>query len=151
MAASISCGHAAYGVRLSALEIKSELQRVRVQERKGELCQRAKESRWKWNSGRRRKSVDGVFGGARSGESELPPMFLAWAQDDAVALEPIVKFHAALTSAGHRPEVHIFSAGGQGFGMRQQGTSSDHWIEEFYYWLQAQRLTDEYRAGRDRR
>jgi acetyl esterase/lipase len=70
--------------------------------------------------------------------SKLPPMFLAWAQDDEVARQPIVRFYDALTSAGHKPEVHIFSAGGHGFGMRQQGTSSDHWIDSFYYWLEAQ-------------
>jgi acetyl esterase/lipase len=70
--------------------------------------------------------------------AKLPPMFLAWAQDDPVALDPVVKFHDALKSAGHKPEVHIFSAGGHGFGMRKQGTSSDHWIDAFYYWLEAQ-------------
>jgi acetyl esterase/lipase len=78
--------------------------------------------------------------------AKLPPMFLAWAQDDPVALEPIIKFHEALKSAGHKPEVHIFSAGGHGFGMKKQGTSSDHWIDAFYYWLDAQGLTK--RAGR---
>jgi hypothetical protein len=25
--------------------------------------------------------------------------------------------------------------------MRKQGTTSDHWIDEFYYWLEAQGLT----------
>lgn len=73
--------------------------------------------------------------------NELPPIFLAWAQDDAVTLKPVVKFYGALTSAGHKPEVHVFSAGGHGFGMRKQGTSSDHWIDAFYYWLEAQGLT----------
>jgi acetyl esterase/lipase len=73
--------------------------------------------------------------------TKLPPLFLAWAQDDAVALGFVVRFHDALKSAGHKPEVHIFSAGGHGFGMQQQGTSSDHWIEMFYNWLQAQKLT----------
>jgi acetyl esterase/lipase len=77
--------------------------------------------------------------------AKLPPMFLAWAQDDAVALDPVVKFYEALRSAGQKPEVHIFSAGGHGFGMRKQGTSSDHWIEAFDYWLEAQGLTK--RAG----
>jgi len=71
----------------------------------------------------------------------LPPMFLTWAQDDAVARDPVVRFHDALRSAGHKPEVHIFSAGGHGFGMRKQGTSSDHWIDAFYYWLEAQGFT----------
>jgi acetyl esterase/lipase len=85
------------------------------------------------------------FGTMPEISAKLPPMFLAWAQDDQVALQPIVRFYSALTSAGHKPEVHIFSAGGHGFGMRKQGTSSDHWIDAFYYWLEAQGLTR--RAG----
>jgi len=44
----------------------------------------------------------------------------------------VAKFHDALKAAGHKPEVHIFSAGGHG---------SDHWIDEFYYWLDAQGFT----------
>jgi len=83
----------------------------------------------------------GPFGAIPTIPANLPPMFLAWAQDDAVALDRVVRFHEALTSAGNKPEVHIFSAGGHGFGMRKQGTSSDHWIDAFYYWLEAQGLT----------
>jgi acetyl esterase/lipase len=83
----------------------------------------------------------GPFGIMPSIPANLPPMFLAWAQDDALALEPVVRFYDALKSAGHKPEVHIFSAGGHGFGMRKQGTSSDHWIDSFYVWLEAQGYT----------
>jgi acetyl esterase/lipase len=83
----------------------------------------------------------GPFGVMPAIPAKLPPVFLAWAQDDAVALEPIVRFRDALMSAGNKPEVHVFSAGGHGFGMRKQGTSSDHWIDAFYYWLDAQGLT----------
>ena len=71
----------------------------------------------------------------------LPPIFLAWAQDDAVAPGAIVRFKDALTTAGIKPEMHVYSAGGHGFGMKKQGTSSDYWIDEFYHWLQAQKLT----------
>jgi acetyl esterase/lipase len=71
----------------------------------------------------------------------LPPLFMAWAQDDDVALRPVERFYAALRAAGQRPEVHVFSTGGHGFGSRKQGTSSDHWIDAFYGWLQTQGLT----------
>lgn len=91
----------------------------------------------------------GPFGVMPAIPAKLPPMFLAWAQDDALALGPVVKFYDALTSAGHKPEVHIFSAGGHGFGMRKQGTSSDHWVDAFYYWLEAQGFTR--RTGRSDR
>jgi acetyl esterase/lipase len=83
----------------------------------------------------------GPFGVMPAIPAKLPPMFLAWAQDDALTLVPVVKFYEALRSAGHKPEVHIFSAGGHGFGMRIQGTSSDRWIDGFYFWLEAQGLT----------
>ena len=71
----------------------------------------------------------------------LPPVFMAWAQDDPVALETARRFHDALIAAGNKPEAHIYTAGGHSFGMHKQGTSSDHWIDEFYYWLEALGLT----------
>jgi acetyl esterase/lipase len=80
----------------------------------------------------------GPFGRVPAIPSKLPPMFLAWAQDDKVALAPVVRFYDALRAAGHKPEAHVFSSGGHGFGMKKQGTTSDHWVEEFYYWLEAQ-------------
>ncbi|MBV9108469.1 MAG: alpha/beta hydrolase [Gemmatimonadetes bacterium] len=67
--------------------------------------------------------------------SRLPPIFMAWAQDDNVALEPVVRFYDVLRTAGHKPEAHIYGAGGHGFGMQHQGTPSDHWIDAFYGWL----------------
>ncbi len=83
----------------------------------------------------------GPFGAMPRIPAKLPPIFMAWAQDDAVALEPVIRFHEALRSGGHKPEAHIFSAGGHGFGMKRQGTSSDHWIDAFRCWLEAQGLT----------
>lgn len=87
----------------------------------------------------------GPFGVMPAIPAKLPPMFLAWAQDDIGTRAPIIEFHDALAAAGHKPEVHIYSSGGHGFGMQKQGTSSDHWIDEFYFWLEAQGLTK--RAG----
>ncbi len=68
----------------------------------------------------------------------LPPVFMAWAQDDSIAGYAMERFYKALTSAGYKPEAHIFSAGGHGFAANQQGTSSDHWIDELGYWMQAE-------------
>lgn len=78
------------------------------------------------------------FGAMPPIPSKLPPLFLAWARDDNVALAPIVRFHDALVAAGIKPETHVYGAGGHGFGMKKQGMTSDHWIDEFYWWLQAQ-------------
>jgi acetyl esterase/lipase len=81
----------------------------------------------------------GPFGVMPTVPGNLPPIFMAWAQDDELAGD-VVKFYEALKAAGNKPEVHIYSAGKHGFGMRMQGTTSDHWIEELYWWLQAQGL-----------
>lgn len=83
----------------------------------------------------------GPFGVMPAVPGNLPPVFQAWAQDDPEALQTAVRLHDALIAAGNKPEAHIFSAGGHGFGMHKQGTSSDHWIDELYYWLEAQGFT----------
>jgi acetyl esterase/lipase len=79
----------------------------------------------------------------------LPPVFMAWAQDDNVALATATRFHDALIAAGNKPEAHIYSTGGHGFGMQKHGTSSDHWIDEFYYWLEGLGLTRARVTSRD--
>ena len=73
--------------------------------------------------------------------AKLPPIFLAWAQDDAVVPKMLPRFRDALAAAGVQPEVHVYAQGGHGFGMKKQGTTSDHWVDEFYWWLAAQGLT----------
>src|SRR5258706_9832569 len=61
----------------------------------------------------------GPFGVIPAIPAKLPPMFLAWAQDDTLPLVPVVKFYDALTSPAHKPKVYILTAGGHGFGMRK--------------------------------
>ncbi len=82
----------------------------------------------------------GPFGVMPPVPAQLPPIFMAWAQDDTVAKEPAARFYEALKAAGNMPEAHIFSSGGHGFGMRKQGATSDYWIDEFYFWLEAKGL-----------
>ena len=81
------------------------------------------------------------FGKIPAIPANLPPTFMAWAQDDPVALAPVAKFAGALVVAGNKPEQHIYSRGGHGFGMKKQGTTSDHWIDEYFFWLQSLGLT----------
>ncbi|MBS0215559.1 MAG: alpha/beta hydrolase [Proteobacteria bacterium] len=87
------------------------------------------------------------FGAMPAIPKSLPPVFMAWAQDDPMALEEIDRFHAALKTAGIKPEAHVFASGGHGFGMKRQGTSSDHWPEEFREWLVAQKFVPASRSG----
>jgi acetyl esterase/lipase len=74
--------------------------------------------------------------------ADLPPIFMAWAKDDAVALAPVVKFHDVLVAAGQPPETHVYAKGGHGFGMKHQGTDSDRWIDDYQRWLRSLGMTD---------
>lgn len=68
----------------------------------------------------------------------LPPIFMAWAQDDPQVLNQVNAFYSALRNSGAKPEVHIYSGGGHGFGMKHQGTTSDRWFDDYYAWMQAE-------------
>jgi acetyl esterase/lipase len=69
---------------------------------------------------------------------DAPPLFIAVAHDDAFAASASVPLYSAWNAAGRSVELHIYSKGGHGFGMRPQGLPSDHWIDCFGDWLQAQ-------------
>lgn len=72
---------------------------------------------------------------------DVPPFFMEMAQDDNLAGPQIIKFYDALKAAGYKPELHVYEHGGDGWSMRKQGTTSDHWLDEFYWWLEAHGLT----------
>ncbi|HEX4006597.1 MAG TPA: alpha/beta hydrolase [Acidobacteriaceae bacterium] len=72
---------------------------------------------------------------------DVPPFFMELAEDDNLAGPQIIKFYDALKAAGYKPELHLYEHGGHGWGMRRQGTTSDHWLDEFYWWLEAHGLT----------
>lgn len=77
------------------------------------------------------------FGTSPAVPAKMPPIFMAWAQDDVVGRDAVAKFYDALVLAGNKPEAHIYGAGGHGFALKKQGTASDHWPEEFIRWLQS--------------
>ena len=82
-------------------------------------------------------SIYGALPGGSSVPADAPPLFLAVSADDpllAGASQPV--FEA--WRAQKRPvELHVYEKGGHGYGMNRSGASSDHWIEEFYWWLEA--------------
>lgn len=83
----------------------------------------------------------GPFGGPGALAPGLPPMFLAWAQDDGIGVGTTAKLYEALTAAKYKPETHAYLTGGHGFGAKKQGKPSDLWIDSFHAWLHAQGLT----------
>jgi hypothetical protein len=60
----------------------------------------------------------------------------------AIAADPLFGGkHFALVDgwiAAKRPaELHVVAGGGHGFGMNATKTSNEHWIDSFYWWMQA--------------
>jgi acetyl esterase/lipase len=72
--------------------------------------------------------------------ANAPPAFLAVAEDDPLASKAEVAFFDALRNANAKPEFHVFRSGNHGFSFSQRGTS-DHWIDELYWWMESYGLT----------
>lgn len=68
----------------------------------------------------------------------LPPVFVAAAADDALTAVAAKPQAEALAKAGAKVETHWYEKGGHGFGMKQQGTDADGWIDAFTAWIAAQ-------------
>jgi len=75
--------------------------------------------------------------------ADAPPLFILCADDDdMVPSSESVRLYSDWKAAGHSVELHIYSQGGHGFGMREQGLPSDTWIDRFDDWLQVQGWLD---------
>ena len=70
--------------------------------------------------------------------TDAPPLFIALANDDELAVEPSLALYSTWRAAYHPVELHIYAQGGHGFGMRKQDLLADHWIDRFGEWLQVQ-------------
>lgn len=69
--------------------------------------------------------------------SNAPPLFVAMAANDPLFGGKGFGLVDAWIAAKRPAELHVFAEGGHGFGMNAYGSSSDHWIDEFYWWVQA--------------
>jgi acetyl esterase/lipase len=63
-----------------------------------------------------------------------PPAFLACAFDDRMP-ELLANFFVTLRKAGVNAELHIYSAGGHGFGVRERPLAISSWHVRFVEWL----------------
>lgn len=72
---------------------------------------------------------------------DAPPAFILAATDDQLGLGPhSIDLYQSWRAAGKSAELHMYSKGGHGFGMRKQNLPSDTWIELFADWLMAEGL-----------
>jgi acetyl esterase/lipase len=68
---------------------------------------------------------------------DAPPLFLLCAADDDMATGVSTRLFTLWKAAGRPVELHIYSRGGHGFGLREQGLPSDCWLERFTDWLES--------------
>jgi acetyl esterase/lipase len=70
--------------------------------------------------------------------ADAPPAFIMVAADDKGMGWASTPIFDAWRNAGRPAELHIYARGAHGFGMRVQGSSSDHWADDFYNWLKTE-------------
>ena len=68
---------------------------------------------------------------------ESPPTFLVHTSDDELEAEHSVAFYLALNKAQVPVEMHVYSEGGHGFGIRQRGVPVSSWRDRWLEWMRA--------------
>jgi acetyl esterase/lipase len=69
---------------------------------------------------------------------ETPPMFFAHAGDDRIAAENSIQMYLALKKAGVAADLHIYSKGGHGFGLRESPLPCSTWPARCAEWFLTQ-------------
>jgi acetyl esterase/lipase len=69
---------------------------------------------------------------------ETPPSFFAHAGNDRVAAENSIMMYLALHKAGVPAELHVYSTGGHGFGLRPSPNPVSTWPKRCEEWLRSQ-------------
>ncbi|HEU4753121.1 MAG TPA: alpha/beta hydrolase, partial [Armatimonadota bacterium] len=71
---------------------------------------------------------------------DTPPTFIAVAADDQGSAEQSVRYFQALRAAGIPGELHVYAAGGHGFGIRPRAGASATWTDRCADWLRTLKL-----------
>lgn len=71
---------------------------------------------------------------------ETPPTFLAHSGDDRVPIENSVQYYLALRKAKVPTELHAYTGGGHGYGMRSGDKPCHAWMTRFAEWMRDQQL-----------
>lgn len=68
-------------------------------------------------------------------DSSTTPAFIVQSQDDSCMVQTSLAYYDALVRAGVKAEMHLFSKGGHGYGMRERGNPTDYWPLLAEIWL----------------
>jgi acetyl esterase/lipase len=82
-----------------------------------------------------------IYGGLRGPvPQDASPAFIAAAANDEYMPDDAARLYAAWRKAGVPAELHVYERGGHGFDLQPKGVTSDHWFDEFLWWMQARGL-----------
>lgn len=73
---------------------------------------------------------------------ETPPTFFVHAHNDRISSENSVRMYLALKKADVPAELHVFTSGGHGFGLRPSDEPCSNWPRHCEKWLQNRGLLD---------
>jgi acetyl esterase/lipase len=69
--------------------------------------------------------------------ANTPPTFIVQTEDDPVRVENSLHYYLALKKEKVPAEMHLYPAGGHGYGMRKTGVGIAGWPDRLKEWLQA--------------
>ena len=69
--------------------------------------------------------------------AQTPPVFFVHAGDDPISAEGSIMMYLALRQAKVPAELHLYGAGGHGFGLRPTGKPAPTWPKRCEEWLRA--------------
>ena len=67
--------------------------------------------------------------------ANTPPTFLVQTEDDGVRVENSVAYYLALKNAKVPVEMHLYAAGGHGYGLRPTDRTVTSWPQRAAEWL----------------
>jgi acetyl esterase/lipase len=72
--------------------------------------------------------------------AQTPPTFLVQTEDDPVHVESSLVYYGALTKLKVPAEMHLFSIGGHGYGLRPSANPVSHWPQLAESWMRGRDL-----------
>jgi len=80
-----------------------------------------------------------IYGGDRGDApvpADAPPLFIVVSQNDPFRLAPeCIRLYQRWIDGGAKADLHVYSDGGHGYGMRKLGLTTDHWPALLDDWL----------------
>ena len=80
---------------------------------------------------------DGKLGAETQPSANTPPTFLVQTEDDTVQVENSLAYYAAATAAKVPVEMHLYPAGGHGYGLRPSALTVTTWPARAVDWLRS--------------